>query len=158
MDHLWLSWGLQSWEHSCTCGHAQCTHTHTHSKLPAALLKGAEIKWSPGSWGISWLSLLAPAGYSGAASWWWLTQLGLPNLRSSNLCKAVFLPRWPSGQESVCQWRKCRFNSLGQEEPPLQNSAWKLMVEESGGSMGQQELDTTEHACACIHTHTYFFT
>ena len=135
-------------------------HTHTlHSKLPAALLKGAEIKWSPGSWGISWLSFLWPQSVTGSKQLARPTQLGLPNLRSSNLCKAVFLPRWPSGQESVCQWRKCRFNSWVRKSLRSRILAWKTpQTEESGRLHGVTkswiQLSTRVHA----YTHTYFFT
>ena len=41
--------------------HTAHMHIHTpHSKFPAVLLKGTEIKWSPGSGGVSWLSFLWP--------------------------------------------------------------------------------------------------
>ena len=63
------------------------------------------------------------------------------------------LPRWLSGKESACQYRRCRrhgFNPLGQEDPLEKEMAchssifvWEIpLIEEPGGlqSIGSQRV------------------
>ena len=98
-------------------------HTHTlHSKLPAALLRGTEIKWSSGSWGISWLSFLWPPvsngkQAAGKANIAWLTQPEKRKFVQSHISSQV--AEW----SRIClPMEKMQVQFLGQEDPPLQNS------------------------------------
>ena len=63
-------------------------------------------------------------------------------------------PGGAGGKEPACQFRRCRFGSLGQKDPleegmATQSSilAWRIVwIEEAGGlwSIGLQKVDRTE--------------
>ena len=138
-----------------------CTHTlHTHtlhSKLPAALLRGTEIKWSSGSWGISWLSFLWPPvsngkQAAGKANIAWLTQPEKLKFVQSHISSQV--AEW----SRIClPMEKMQVQFLGQEDPPLQNSCLENSTDRRvwQAPWGHKELDTTEHAHTHTHTHTH---
>ena len=171
----WLAWttygvpgGLQLSGNTHACVHTQHTCIYTHPTVSSQLFYSRVQKLS----GVQAAGVSLGSASSGPQSVMGSKQLAMPtrldlhNLRSSNLCKAIFLPRWPSGQESACQWRKCRFNSwvrkiLWRMATRSRIFAWKTSrTEESGGLHGVTKswIQLSTYACTHTHTHTHTHT
>ena len=147
--------------------YTQYTCIYTHSTVSSQLLysrvqKLSGIQVAGASLGSA---SSGPQSVMGSKQLAMPTRLGLPNLRSSNLYKAIFFPRWLSGQESASQWRKCRFNSWVRKilwrrkwQPTPEFLPGKLHGQKNlAGSMGSQRVGYN-WACAHAHTHTHTHT
>ena len=143
--------------------YTQYTCIYTHSTVSSQLLysrvqKLSGIQVAGASLGSA---SSGPQSVMGSKQLAMPTRLGLPNLRSSNLYKAIVFPRWLSGQESASQWRKCRFNSWVRKilwrkwQPTPEFLPGKLHGQKNlAGSMGSQRVGYN-WACARARTHTH---
>ena len=113
-------------------------------------------------------------------SWWQRDGQSLGNFLNETTSSAARnglkqddygIPKWLSGKETTCQGRrhkKCGVQSPGREETLKEELATHSSIlakkipqtEKPDGlqSLVYQELDTTEHTHACIHTHKHTHT
>ena len=75
----------------------------------------------------------------------------------------ISIPRWLSGKESPCQYRRCGFNP-GVKKMPSSRKWQPTLVFLPGKSHGQRNLEGSSqrghgirHNWACTHTLTYFY-